>query len=808
MTTTSKHRTKGIHFSDGVRPVDYVLVYSRKKLKTNYQIKQLEGFVQNLQKIGFEYETHPFSCDRDIKFVLLTISEDKLLDFAEAYKIDLTMNSILYNFEEHTYGFTKTFLTDPDLFDDLYKRAEETFSKQKPNGLTSSEKIFLICEILKKNRYGEKVSMYGVRSLIKAGTLRAAFAIHSGTYKWTKKGPLTDRQVLYEYWAHPKRFYKAQPANVIERYFGTETAFYYKWMGLYATMLAIPAIISVAVVIFGVGTQFTYHNTLSIEICQSKLLLCPSCPSCKYEHMRRLCAASHLTYILNNNSTVLFAVVISLWSTVVVEMWKRIEATNQMRWNVKNLEQDFSMRMEYKERAYYREIADGTLEPFIPLTSWLFRTTATLLSVTLTAAIIVCVTIFTQMLQLKLTHMMYDNTHPYKTDNYNWVIFHQFLNCSILAGFMIILQKLYYRVAFKITHYENPRTEVEFDNSYIYKCYLLNCFNHYFALLFIGFGKGQAFQHPGIRVNEFQEVFIAKCMMVFGCTLEMGILQLSIWIIHGLIKFVENIFVPIINVKVKMIFRKKPKDSTGEMPQWEHDFFLYEPDPYHIPHAYLDTVVEYGLVTFFISAFPLAPLCAFIKNIFHLRFEALRALGLYRRPNPRKVAKLVCFTKLLQATTYLGIVANAGMIAFSSNFVPKILYWHYIDSSLNGFSNFTMSQFLSSGVYSMYKYNERVHEKYCFYGGLRNAVNANDYTLHHWWILSIRFATLLAIEHFVFLVQGLLSYMIPDVPYSVKEEIAHQQKMRREQRMRDIEATFINKRKKAITESERFVLLK
>lgn len=41
--------------------------------------------------------------------------------------------------------------------------------------------------------------MYGVRSLIKAGTLRAAFAIHSGTHKWTKKGPLTDRQVHLQY---------------------------------------------------------------------------------------------------------------------------------------------------------------------------------------------------------------------------------------------------------------------------------------------------------------------------------------------------------------------------------------------------------------------------------------------------------------------------------------------------------------------------------------------------------------------------------------------------------------------------------
>lgn len=66
--------------------------------------------------------------------------------------------------------------------------------------------------------------------------------------------------------------------------------------------------------------------------------------------------------------------------------------------------------------------------------------------------------------------------------------------------------------------------------------------------------QGQAFQHPGIRVNEFQEVFIAKCMMVFGCTLEMGILQLSIWIIHGLIKFVENIFVPLVKFKLKIIY--------------------------------------------------------------------------------------------------------------------------------------------------------------------------------------------------------------------------------------------------------------
>lgn len=50
--------------------------------------------------------------------------------------------------------------------------------------------------------------------------------------------------------------------------------------------------------------------------------------------------------------------------------------------------------------------------------------------------------------------------------------------------------------------------------------------------------------------------------------------------------------------------------------------------------------------------------------------------------------------------------------------------------------------------------------------------------------------------------------MIPDVPYSVKEEIAHQQKNRREQSMKDIEKIFISKRRQVITKSERFVLIK
>jgi hypothetical protein len=35
-------------------------------------------------------------------------------------------------------------------------------------------------------------------------------------------------------------WYKEQPLNLIEKYYGTEVAFYFAWLGLYNTML-IPA---------------------------------------------------------------------------------------------------------------------------------------------------------------------------------------------------------------------------------------------------------------------------------------------------------------------------------------------------------------------------------------------------------------------------------------------------------------------------------------------------------------------------------------------------------------------------------------
>ena len=43
-------------------------------------------------------------------------------------------------------------------------------------------------------------------------------------------------------------------------------------------------------------------------------------------------------------------------------------------------------------------------------------------------------------------------------------------------------------------------------------------------------------------------------------------------------------------------------------------------------------VIQYGFVTIFVAAFPLAPLCALINNILEIRLDAFKFTARWKRP--------------------------------------------------------------------------------------------------------------------------------------------------------------------------------
>ena len=61
----------------------------------------------------------------------------------------------------------------------------------------------------------------------------------------------------------------------------------------------------------------------SLEIAKRKI--CPECPEyCPVRELTESCNLYNVAYLFDNNSTVVFALFMSLWATMFMELWKRL----------------------------------------------------------------------------------------------------------------------------------------------------------------------------------------------------------------------------------------------------------------------------------------------------------------------------------------------------------------------------------------------------------------------------------------------------------------------------------------------------
>lgn len=97
-------------------------------------------------------------------------------------------------------------------------------------------------------------------------------------------------------------------------------------------------------------------------------------------------------------------------------------------------------------------------------------------------------------------------------------------------------------------------------------------------------------------------------------------------------------------------------------------------------------------MTLFTVAFPLGPLFSFINNIIEIRIDAFKILTQMKRPIPMKAQSIGIWLPIISAVSKLGIITNAVVIAFTSDFVPRFVYqFFYNGGSLRGYTNFTLS---------------------------------------------------------------------------------------------------------------------
>lgn len=130
------------------------------------------------------------------------------------------------------------------------------------------------------------------------------------------------RNLLFHEWASVSKWIKFQPIDEIKDYFGVKIALYFSWLGFYTHMLIPAAVMGIFCLVYGALTL--KMDTVSRDICKLNVTMCPLCDKyCDYWKLSESCTYSKIQHLIDNPATICFAVFMSIWAAVYLELWKR-----------------------------------------------------------------------------------------------------------------------------------------------------------------------------------------------------------------------------------------------------------------------------------------------------------------------------------------------------------------------------------------------------------------------------------------------------------------------------------------------------
>jgi hypothetical protein len=74
--------------------------------------------------------------------------------------------------------------------------------------------------------------------------------------------------------------------------------------------------------------------------------------------------------------------------------------------------------------------------------------------------------------------------------------------------------------------------------------------------------------------------------------------------------------------------------------------------------------MQFGFVTLFVAAFPLAPLFALLHNIFEIRLDAWKLLVTMQKPMPATARDMGIWLPILEGMSRVAVLTNASCILF------------------------------------------------------------------------------------------------------------------------------------------------
>ncbi|MEE6480788.1 hypothetical protein FKM82_012671 [Ascaphus truei] len=808
-----------LHFNDGQRRIDYVLVYEdeSKKEQTKYtkrnvhlkQMRKRQAYESNLKRNGLELEVTRSVLDEKLVFVKVYATWEVLCTYAEVMHIKLPLQPNDLRTRHSAFNWFTRFFT---VSEDVIKPEQEFFTapfetdrlgdfyiQDRDTFFTPSTRSRIVQFILSRVEYAVKdnVKKFGINKLLDSGIYKAAFPLHDCRFNLKSEDTRcpNERYLLYREWAHPRSFFKLQPLDLVRKYYGEKVGIYFAWLGFYTQMLLLAAIVGLGCFLYGYKSQETC--TWSKEVCDpnigGNIIMCPQCDKeCTYWYLNITCASSKKLCIFDSFGTLVFAVFMAIWVTLFLEFWKRRQAELEYEWDtVEFLEQEEQPLPEYEAKCTHVVVNPITQQeehvPYTPCGKCLRMTlcsSAVLFWILLIVASIVGIIVYRLSVFLVFSATL--PRHINGTEAIQKYLTPQAattVTASIISFIIIMLLNMVYeRIAIIITDFELQRTKSDYENSLTTKMFLFQFVNYYSSCFYVAFFKGKLVGYPGDPVYWFGKYRNEECDPG-GCLLELTT-QLTI-IMGG--KAIWNNIQEILLPWIKNLIGRCCSSRTEKIiPRWEQDYHLQPLGKLGLFYEYLEMVIQFGFVTLFVASFPLAPLLALVNNLLEIRVDAWKITTQFRRMVPEKAQDIGAWQPIMQGVAILAVVTNAMIIAFTSDMIPRLVYyWSFSVPPYGNHTTYTMEGYINNtlSVFSIYDFQVQSqpvqfpwfgNQTTCRYRDFRYPP-AHEYQYEHniyyWHVVAAKLSFLIVMEHIVYFVKFIISYFIPDVSNATKDKI-------------------------------------
>ena len=414
-----------------------------------------------------------------------------------------------------------------------------------------------------------------------------------------------------------------QPLGRVRNYFGEKIAMYFAWLEFYTRALIIPSIVGTIIWI----DTFIEGKTEGFSL-------------------------------------IFYGGFVSLWATVFCEFWVRQNAFFNLWWGTSDLKQEEQERPAFIGKTRLSPVNDEFEVAHFAMRYYYAKlTTGAAIVFLLICGVIGAISgIFLLKNKWAKDWQPLGATDP--TIGPKQAAFY----AGILNAVQIqVLNIVYRKIALNLNAWENHRTDSDYENNLIAKTFLFQFVNSYASFFYIAFLK-----------TYLGDPCLLDDAGVPDCMGELQVQLGTIFVTRLVIGNATEIGIPLLKYKLRMWQEKRSlKGSRSanaaqiEYTQPENEAKLNSYEEMESFDDYAEMVLQYGFVTLFVVAFPLAPLLAFVNNVAEIHVDAVKLCYGHRRPWPRSATSIGNWSFFLSLMSTMSVITNIALLIFTAN-IPDL----------------------------------------------------------------------------------------------------------------------------------------